>query len=60
VYIEVLDKQGGDYLSQSGWIEFNNVIANTDCAREFVHFMHERNFCNFLESAYNVLKKATE
>jgi hypothetical protein len=57
VIIEAHDKHGGG-LSGEGSVETNKMCSAIQCCREFVHFIHERNSCNCLESAYNELKRA--
>lgn len=56
--IEVFDKRGG--VSQSGVNEVCKMTKDTRCSRVFVRFVHERNACNCLGSAYNELKRTTK
>jgi hypothetical protein len=55
VTIEAHDKHGGG-VSDEGDFEASKMLSDIQCFREFVRFVHERNSCNCLESAYNELK----
>jgi hypothetical protein len=58
VIIEVHDRRGG--LSQVGAIEIERIFNGIQCPRDFVRFVHERNSCSCLESAYIELKRTTQ
>lgn len=60
VAIEAYDKRGGD-MSQAGvTVQIKQTLNDIGCSREFVRFVHQRNSCDCLQSAYNELKTTTQ
>lgn len=41
-------------------VEANEMLNDIQCSREYVRFLHKRNSCDCLESAYNKLKTTTQ
>lgn len=50
--LEVWDKREG-VKTQAAMIENAYILSDIRCSREFVRFVHQRNSCNCLESAFN-------